>query len=134
MTPNATTRLEQQHIQLELAQDLIPLDLAAGSLYSRVYSQDRAGNEAVALARLDHLAAAIASQGTLYTYDAQRPGAITKVDHATLLHGRFCDGGKMLAFNDGRPPLHNLAVVMDTLGDVLALLALKDQLEAHIAK
>ena len=113
---------------VELAQDLLPLHVAAKTMYARVYSFERDADE-LADERLNRLATAIATAVPVYSYDPRRPGAITELDEGLLLQGRFRQGGRLLAFADGRAPVDYLAVTRTAVNEVRSLLDLKDELE-----
>ena len=111
--------MDETAIQRKLAQELLPLQLAARALGRQVYVGECRGGELLE-ARLNLLAVAIVTEAPLYAYDPKRPGAITLLDrHIILRLGRFRGGGKILEYRDHRPSEVNLAVTKGAISDIL---------------
>jgi hypothetical protein len=117
--------------QIELAHDLVPLQLVARTIYRRVYDDDREADWVDQ--RLNDLARAIATTVTVYCYYPERPGLMRELDQDERVVGRFQHGGKMLQFSDGRPPLQNLAVTRQALEQVIGQMNFQDEFEGSIS-
>jgi hypothetical protein len=87
--------------------DLIPVALAARSLYERAYGTSPP--DAHLLERLNGLAYRLASFGPVYAMDDRRSTSRVITD-AELAAGHFTNGATELRFVDGRAPILRLAV------------------------
>ena len=107
------------------ANDLIPLQLAALSIFRQVY--DGRIRPARLDAHLDALAYTIAELVPLYVYE--RDGrALRPLTEAELADGLFRDGARGLCYPDGRAPIDDLAVsVKDVQAVIWTLLVSSDR-------
>ena len=92
------------------AHELMPLDLAAASIFRRVYEERmQVGVPGRPAAHLDGLAYTIAELAPVYVYEGGG-GAVRALSAAELAGGLFQGGARTLAYLDGRPPISCLAV------------------------
>jgi hypothetical protein len=92
------------------AHDLMPLDLAALTIFRRVYEERLHLRPTARLAaHLDTLAYTIAGLVPIYVYEragrSLRPLSREELDEAL-----FKDGAKGICYTDGRPSIHDLAI------------------------
>jgi hypothetical protein len=90
--------------------DLMPLDLATRAIFRRVY-EERTGLGVAARpgAHLDGLAYVIAELAPIYVYEHEGR-SVTQLSKEDLAGGLFQNGGKKLAYIDGRRAITRLAV------------------------
>jgi hypothetical protein len=102
--------------------DLVPLELAARTIYQRVYEeQHRNTGRACGVDELNGIAYAIISLLPIFTYD-DNPQTLRQLSDDEVLKGLLRDGGRMLIFIDGRATIPNLAVSTTELERVAVLL------------
>jgi hypothetical protein len=90
--------------------DLMPLDLAAATIFRRVYQEAlRVPAHGRPRAHLDGLAYTIAEMAPVYVYQTDGR-SVRELTHADLAGGLFQGGASVLAYVDGRPPVRDLAV------------------------
>ena len=103
--------------------DLMPLDLAAETVFRRVYEK-RAHMRPGAgrpLAHFDGLAYTIAEMGPIYVYESDGRG-VRPLSAAELAGGLFQEGARALTYVDGRAPVRHLAVSVRHVEAVIATL------------
>jgi hypothetical protein len=107
--------------------DLMPLDLAAGVIFRRVYSERMPVLTAPrSSAHLDGLAYAIADLAPIYVYE-QSGGSVRQLSRQELDGGLFQNGAKTISYIDGRPALRDLALSVKHIEAIVqALLASAD--------
>ena len=102
--------------------DLVPLELAARTIYQRVYEeQHRKTGRACGVDELNGIAYAIISLVPIFTYDKD-PQALRQLSNDEVLKGLLRDGGRTMIFVDGRATIPNLAVSTTELERVASLL------------
>jgi hypothetical protein len=104
------------------AHDLMPLDLAAASVYRRVYEDFVTSMvQARPVSHLEALAYTIAEFTSIYVYesDGNSLRALSKEELAGAL---FRDGARVMCYPDGRPEVRNLAVSVKALPAVVLAL------------
>jgi hypothetical protein len=112
------------------AHDLMPLDLAARTVFRRVYEEKmliaipaRQGTH------LDGLAYAIAELAPLYTYEGN--GITVRPLSEDELRGALFEGGaKVIRYADGRAPIEHIAVNAKTIQAVIRTLICGGNLRA----
>jgi hypothetical protein len=105
------------------ANELVPLEFAARTIYLRVYNPPCRGTRIdCAPEQLNGIACAMATLVPLYTYD-KHPTTVRRLSAEELLHGLFHDGARILVFLDGRTPIRNLAVAVSELDAVVGALS-----------
>ena len=95
--------------------ELMPLDLAARAIFRRVY-EERTGLGVAARpgAHLDGLAYVIAELAPIYVYENEGR-SIAPLSKDDLAGGLFQNGGKRLAYVDGRRTITRLAVSVENI-------------------
>ena len=93
----------------------MPLDLAARAIFRRVY-EERTGLGVAARpgAHLDGLAYVIAELAPIYVYENEGR-SIVPLSKDDLAGGLFQNGGKRLAYVDGRRTITRLAVSVENI-------------------
>ena len=109
---------------MDTQHDLVPLDLAARTVYQRVYEQaHRKVGVACNAEHLNGIAYAIAALSALFSYEVDGASAPRSLKTDELLNGLFRDGGRSIIFLDGRPALTRLAVLASELYRVVHALS-----------
>ena len=94
----------------KIVHDLVPLDLAARTIYRRVYEeQHRNAGVACGVDQLNGIAYTIISLVPTYTYD-QDPQDLRQLSADEVLKGLLREGGRSMIFLDGRATIPVLAV------------------------
>jgi hypothetical protein len=108
--------------QKTILHDLVPLELAARTIYQRVYEeQHRKTGRACGVDELNGIAYAIISLLPIFTY-AEDPQTLRQLSNDEVLKGLLRDGGRLMIFVDGRATIPNLAVSTTELERVAVLL------------
>jgi hypothetical protein len=106
----------------QIMHDLVPLELAARTIYQRVYEeQHRKMGRACGVDELNGIAYAIISLVPIFTCDND-PQTLRQLSDDEVLKGLLRDGGRMMIFIDGRAVIPNLAVSTTELERVASLL------------
>jgi hypothetical protein len=90
-------------------QDLVPLNLAARTIFQRVYLPLHHPQSGPGPDQLNGLANVICGIAPVYVVD-ERAGATRKLSAEDLSGGMFRGGARELLFLDGRESIRNLAV------------------------
>jgi hypothetical protein len=94
----------------KIVHDLVPLELAARTIYQRVYEeQHRKAGLACGLDQLNGVAYAIISLVPTFTYDKD-PQDLRQLSADEVLKGLLREGGRSMIFLDGRAAIVVLAV------------------------
>lgn len=105
------------------AHDLVPLELAARTIYQRVYEeQHRKAGIACGPEQLNGIAYAIGALLPLFTYEGDSQ-TLRPLSDEELRKGLFRDGGRSMIFLDGRPAISRLAVSASGLDNVARALS-----------
>ena len=105
------------------AHDLVPLSLAARTLYQRVYEElHRRTGQACGAEQLNGIAYTIGALLPLFTH-GKEPDSIRRLSDDETRKGLFRDGASTLIFLDGRPAIGRLAVSASGVERVARMLA-----------
>jgi hypothetical protein len=103
--------------------DLVPLELAARTVYQRVYEEThRKAGMACTPEQLNGIAYAIAALLPVFTNEDD-PQSFRRLSEEELLKGLFRDGGRAMIFIDGRASIRALAVSAKGLDRVARVLS-----------
>lgn len=104
------------------AHDLMPLELAAASVYRRVY-EDRVSSmvQARPASHLEAVAYTIAEFTSIYVYESDG-NSLRALSREELAGALFRDGARVLCYPDGRPEVRNLAVSVKALQAIVLAL------------
>lgn len=104
------------------AHDLMPLDLAAASVYRRVYEDVVTSMvQARPASHLDAVAYTIAELTSIYVYESDG-NSLRPLSREELAGALFRDGARVIHYPDGRPSVRNLAVSVKALQAVVLAL------------
>ena len=121
--PKSSPLVAQVPLRVELQESVLPLPVAARTVYASVYQQDdlSPADASLLAERLDGVASAIACIADLYAREDATSGAYRQVSQHEVHIGLFRRGGDQLCFKDG-PPITDLFVTRSGLDHVLSLL------------
>jgi hypothetical protein len=103
----------------DLPHTLIPLQLAAELIFSKVYEGRHVDSREEAL---DSIASTIAVLAPMYEYSANPNEPAGRLSRIELEGGMFKGGAARLQFIDGRPPRTQLAVEADDVSEAIQTL------------
>jgi hypothetical protein len=113
--------MQQLRMDQPAAHDLVPLELAARTIYQRVYAYEH-GTAGVActLEHLNGIAYAVAALVAVFTHDHD---TVRRLNEDEMVKGLFREGGRSLIFLDGRSSIGHLAVHAETIEQVARALS-----------